>query len=67
MKNQKSVRERALEADPEVLARVRSATSNKDTLGLHLDTPGHIVVWSPTDLLKEQYGAFKRGRQGAAK
>lgn len=66
MKPQKSVRERALDADPAVLARIRPATSDEDTLGLHLDEPGHIVVWSPSELLREQYGAFKRAQKRGA-
>lgn len=61
-----SVRARALQADPEVMARVRRSTSDEDTAGLHLDIPGHILAWSPTEMLKEQFGAFKRAQKGAA-
>lgn len=64
--NAPTVRERALQASPEVLARVNRAASNEDTAGLHLDVPGHILAWSPADWLKEQYGAFKRAQKGAA-
>lgn len=60
-----TVRARAMQADPEVLARVRRGTSDEDTLGLHLDVPGHILAFSPSELLKEQFGAFKRAQKGA--
>lgn len=64
--NAPTVRQRAMQADPDVLARVNRAASNEDTAGLHLDVPGHSLAWSPTGWLKEQYGAFKRPQKGAA-
>jgi hypothetical protein len=57
---QKSVRERALQCDPDVAARLRLPTSNEDTLGLHLDVPGFSVVWSPTKWLDEMRAKQKR-------
>lgn len=64
--NAPTVRARALQADDDVMARVHRAASSDDTAGLHLDVPGHILAWSPTDWLREQYGAFQRARKGAA-
>jgi hypothetical protein len=57
---QKSVRERALQCDPDVAARLRVSTSDEDTLGLHLDVPGHSVVWSPSEWLNEMRAKQKR-------
>lgn len=61
-----TVRARALQADPAVMARIKRGASDEDTLGLHLDEPGHVLAFSPSQLLSEQYGAFKRAQKGAA-
>lgn len=62
-----SVRVRAMQADPVVLARIKRATSEEDTAGLHLEVPGHILAWSPSQMLKEHFGAFKRAQREAQK
>jgi hypothetical protein len=62
-----SVRERALQASPEVMARVKRATSEEDTGGLALDVPGHVLAWSPTEFLKEHYAAFGRAQNGTGR
>jgi hypothetical protein len=59
-KGKQSVRERALSADDDVMARVSRASSKEDTAGLLLDIPGHSVGWSPTQWLKEELGKHER-------
>lgn len=61
-----SVRARAMQADPEVLARVQRATSNEDTAGLILDIPGHILAWSPTEMLREMRHQWENEQKGRA-
>jgi hypothetical protein len=55
-----SVRERAMSADDDVMARVRRASSSEDTAGLILDIPGHSIGFSPTQWLKEALGKHER-------
>jgi hypothetical protein len=55
-----SVRERAMSADDDVMARVRRASSNEDTAGLILDIPGHSIGFSPSQWLKEKLGEHER-------
>lgn len=61
-----SVRARAMQADPEVLARVQRATSKEDTAGLILDVPGHILAWSPSEMLKEMRHQWESEQKGRA-
>lgn len=61
-----SVRARAMQADPEVKARIQRATSEADTAGLSLDIPGHILAWSPTEMLKEQRHQWEAEQKGRA-
>lgn len=61
-----SVRARAMQADPEVLARVQRATSKEDTAGLILDVPGHILAWSPSEMLKEMRHQWEFEQKGRA-
>ena len=59
-----SVRARAMQADPEVKARIQRATSDADTAGLSLDIPGHILAWSPSEMLKEQRHQWEAEQKG---